>query len=93
MADQIDLIMTDHGDSGQVFPLRKGLVNKTSGVITDPATEERPLLVHCVIDGNLTITWNDDSTSTIAMIEGDDFSLVEVVEVEVVAASGTFHFA
>ena len=93
MGDQIDLILTDAGDSGQLFPLRKGLVNITSGVVTDPETGDRPAVVHCVLDGNLTITWNDASESTVFMTEGDDFSLIEAVEVEVVAASGTFHFA
>ena len=92
MTDQIDLILTDAGDSGQLFPLRKGLVNVISGVVID-SEGDRPSIVHCVLDGNLLITWNDASDSTIFLTEGDDFSLVEAVEVEVVAASGTFHFA
>ena len=91
MASQIKLAPSASGDSVQAFPLRKGLVNITTGTITDPSTELRPQLVHCVIEGNIVITWPDDSTSAITMVIGDDFSIVAAKAVSV--STGAFHFA
>ena len=91
MASQIKLAPSASGDSVQAFPLRKGLVNISTGTVTDPSTDLRPQLAHCVADGSLTLTWSDDSTSVVALIAGDDFSMAEAVTVEV--TSGSFHFA
>ena len=94
MASQIRLAPSASGDSVQAFPLRKGLVNISSGVVTDPDTGLRPQLAHCVEDGSLTLTWSDASTSVVAVVAfvaGDDFSTTEAVTVEV--TSGVFHFA
>ena len=91
MASQIRLAPSASGDSVQAFPLRKGLVNISSGVVTDPATSLRPQLAHCVDDGSLTLTWGDASTAVVAFVAGDDFSIAEAVTVEV--TSGAFHFA
>ena len=42
MASQIRLAPSASGDSVQAFPLRKGLVNISTGVVTDPDTGLRP---------------------------------------------------
>ena len=91
MASQIRLAPSASGDSVQAFPLRKGLVNISTGIVTDPLTSLRPQLAHCVEDGSLTSTWSDASTAVVAFVAGDDFSMTEAVTVEV--TSGAFHFA
>jgi hypothetical protein len=91
VASQIRLAPSASGDSVQAFPLRKGLVNISTGIVTDPLTSLRPQLAHCVEDGLLTSTWSDASTAVVAFVAGDDFSMTEAVTVEV--TSGAFHFA
>ena len=71
----------------QAFPLIQGQVNLTSGTYTDIH------LIYCVADGNITITWPDGTTSTIICAANDVFTVGSNQQVEVVAASGTFHLA
>ena len=91
MAIQIKLAPSTSGDSVQAFPLRKGLLNITTGIVTDPITGLPPQLVHCVILGNITITWPDDTTNVIALDTGEDFGIVAAKSVSV--STGKFHFA
>ena len=91
MASQIRLASSASGDSVQAFPLRKGLINITTGTVTDPDTGLRPRLVHCVIAGIIVITWPDDSTNMLTLASGDDFSIVDAKSVSV--STGEFHFA
>lgn len=69
----------------QVFTLIKGRVNLTSGDYTDVS------LIYCVADGNIVITWNDLTTSTIACTEKDCFGIGACNKVTVSPDSGTFH--
>ena len=85
------MLPASSGGAAQVFPLRQGLIDISSGTVTDPTNGKRPLIAHCVADGSLTLTWQDTSTTVVGFIAGDDFSLVEASSVDV--TSGTFHFA
>ena len=91
MAQQLRMLPASSGGAAQVFPLRKGLIDITTGTVTDPVSGKRPLIAHCVADGSLTLTWPDTSTTLVDFIAGDDFSMVEASSVDV--TSGTFHFA
>jgi hypothetical protein len=91
VASQIRLAPSATGDSVQAFPLRKGLINISTGIVTDPFTSLRPQLVHCVIAGSIILTFADDTTITVALALGDDFTISEASTVEV--STGTFHFA
>jgi len=91
MAQQLRMLPASSGGAAQVFPLRQGLIDITTGTVTDPVSGKRPLIAHCVADGSLTLTWQDTSTTVVGFIAGDDFSMVEAEAVDV--TSGTFHFA
>ena len=91
MAQQLRMLPASSGGAAQVFPLRKGLIDITTGTVTDPVSGKRPLIAHCVADGSLTLTWSDNSSTVVSFIAGDDFSMVEASSVDV--TSGTFHFA
>jgi len=91
MAQQLRMLPASSGGAAQVFPLRQGLIDITTGTVTDPTSGKRPLIAHCVADGSLTLTWSDNSTTVVGFIAGDDFSMVEASSVDV--TSGTFHFA
>ena len=91
VGQQLRMLPASSGGAAQVFPLRQGLIDISSGTVTDPTNGKRPLIAHCVADGSLTLTWQDTSTTVVGFIAGDDFSLVEASSVDV--TSGTFHFA
>jgi len=91
MAQQLRMLPASSGGAAQVFPLRKGLIDITTGTVTDPTSGKRPLIAHCVADGSLTLTWSDNSTTLVDFIAGDDFSMVEAEAVAV--TTGSFHFA
>ena len=76
---------TEKGEIIQVFPLVQGKVNLTSGDVLTPG------LIYCVADGNIVITWRDDSQSTISCSAGDCFSLQNCTKVTI--STGTFHVA
>ena len=91
MAQQLRMLPASSGGAAQVFPLRQGLIDITTGTVTDPVSGRRPLIAHCVADGSLTLTWPDTSTTLVDFIAGDDFSMVEAEAVAV--TTGSFHFA
>ena len=91
MAQQLRMLPASSGGAAQVFPLRQGLIDITTGTVTDPTSGKRPLIAHCVAEGSLTLTWSDNSTTVVSFIAGDDFSMVEAEAVAVTA--GSFHFA
>ena len=64
------------------FPINKGKVNLTTGTFGGGA-------FLCTVDGSLVVTWDDDSTDTIACITGDAFNIKGCKTVEITA--GTFH--
>ena len=68
----------------QVMPLRKGKVNITTGVFTGIT------LIHCIVDGSFTITWNDATTSVIPMVENRVYSLAEDVK-SISISTGTYN--
>ncbi|MBV5347422.1 hypothetical protein JZU46_04310 [bacterium] len=80
--------LSQNGKSGaiQAMPLRKDKINLVSGSYDLS-------LIFCVIDGNITITWYDDTTSVVALVEGDSFTIDEAksVTLNVPASSGKFH--
>ncbi len=91
MAQQLRMLPASSGGAAQVFPLRQGLIDITTGTVTDPTSGKRPLIAHCVAEGSLTLTWSDNSTTVVSFIAGDDFSMVEAEAVAV--TTGSFHFA
>lgn len=74
---------SDGGDVVQAFPLQEGLVNLTTGIVTDIT------LVHCVANGNLIVNWA--TPVTIACTAGQEFAVFSAPSVEV--STGTFHLA
>ena len=84
---KVRLIRSDGGDAVQAFPLQQGLVNleNADGAQTDIH------LVHCIGDGNLTVTWSSGVTDTIACLAGDDYTVMGALSCTV--ATGMFHFA
>ena len=91
VGQQLRMLPASSGGAAQVFPLRQGLIDISSGTVTDPTNGKRPLIAHCVADGSLTLTWQDTSTTVVGFIAGDDFSLFEAEAVAV--TTGSFHFA
>ena len=91
MAQQLRMLPASSGGAAQVFPLRQGMIDISSGTVTDPTSGKRPLIAHCVADGSLTLTWQDTSATVVSFIAGDDFSMVEAEAVAV--TTGSFHFA
>jgi hypothetical protein len=73
------------GGMVQVFPLKVGLVNLTTGTKTGIHA------FHCVVDGSVTITWKDSTTSVINCVEGEDYGVIDATSVAITA--GTFHLA
>lgn len=71
----------------QAMVLSKSGVNKTSA--SGALTTVR--LIYCVVTGGFTITWNDNTTSNIATVEGESFVLDSAKSVTI--TSGTFHIA
>ena len=65
-----------------VLLLQKGLMNLTSGSF------QGTTIAHCDADGDITITWDDDTTDTYSMVAGQDVGTYDAKSVEVV--SGTF---
>lgn len=63
------------------FPLTKGNVNLTSGTYDDGA-------YLCTVDGSLTITWSDNTSDTINVVEG--LAVNVIGSKSVVITSGTF---
>jgi len=84
MRDSV-LAKSDGNGLIQAMPLVKGKVNLT---IADGAQITN--LVYCVVDGGFTITWDDDTTSSIDAIEGNTFSIIGAKSVTI--TTGTFHF-
>lgn len=71
----------------QAMPLVKGLVN----LIPASGAKSNISIVDCVLDGEITITWDDDTTSDVAFTEGMQKAVSNAKTVAV--KSGTFHFA
>ena len=66
------------------FPLSKGKVNLTTGTFGGGA-------FLCTVAGDLTITWDDDTTSVVSCLEGNAFNIVSSKSVEI--TSGTYQVA
>ena len=80
-----DIMTLDQNRQGiQAMPLVQGQIDVTTGVFTDIS------VISCVSDGDITITWEDDTTTTKSFIENMDRTVVcKSVEVD----SGTFDLA
>ena len=79
----MNMVKSNLGIDVQVFPLAKGKVNITTGTIVGIT------MFICVVDGSITITWGDNTTSTIACSAGDTYGIADSNSVTIV--SGTFH--
>ena len=80
-----NVLQMSMGNAIQAFPLYKDKVNLTSGDHTGA------VMIHCAAAGDFTITWPDNTTSTITAAVGDDYTLS--VHTKIVIDSGTFHIA
>lgn len=70
---------------GSALPLEKGL-NKI-----DTATDIKVSVAHCDLDGSLTVTWLDGSTSTEEFVAGEDRDMRSTSKVTII--DGTFSFS
>jgi hypothetical protein len=66
-----------------IFPLKKGGVSLTSGTIIGAQ------MVYCVSAGNIIITWNDTTTTTLGLTAGMFFGVVDANSIQV--STGTHH--
>ena len=80
--------LSNNGKYGsiQAMPLRKGKVNLTSG-------SYKIKIIYCASDGNITITWDDNTTDEIVLTEGNSFAIdgAKSIELNTSATSGIFH--
>jgi len=67
-----------------VLELQKGKVGVTSGVTTGNQ------VVHCEVDGSITITWDDDTTTLYNMSTGSDRNIRDNQMKTVEVTTGTF---
>lgn len=67
------------------FPLGQGKLNLTTGTIT-----VLPRVFWCRVDGSLTITWPDTTTTVVTMLVGEAVE-VEGTATSVAITTGTFH--
>jgi len=76
------------GATLQLFPLIFGKVSLTSGIHAGVN------MIHCVADGEITITFPDSpGTTIINLVEGDEFGFPDTATIAITADSGTFHIA
>jgi len=69
------------------MPLQKGKINITTG------TFDSNVILHCEVDGSITITWNDDTTTVYAMVAISDVVCRDRDCKSVAITSGTFTVA
>ena len=68
------------------FPIGKGMLNLTTGSRTDTR------IYWCRVDGSLTITWSDDTTTVIDLLVGEAVDIEDTAK-SVAITTGTFHIA
>ena len=68
-----------------ILSLQQGTINLGAGVY--PAGS----VIHCELDGSITLTWNDGTTTVYAMVAGMDRGIYDAKTVEI--TSGTFTMA
>lgn len=68
------------------FPLTQVGANLTAGTYSDIDNET---IFLCVLDGDLEVTWADNTTDTVSCIAGNPFILENAKQVTIV--SGMFH--
>lgn len=70
------------------MPLKQGRINLISGT-------HKADIIHCSIDGNITLNWEDGTSTAVALVEGDNYTIdhAESVTLNVPASSGKFHLA
>lgn len=70
---------------GSALPLEKGLNKITSG------TDIKAKIARCDVDGTLTVTWPDNTTSVETFIAGEDRDMSKSLSVSI--TTGTFSFS
>lgn len=81
MSDDI-LLLAGRGQFLPAFPLFPGYTNLTSG------TYENVRLIHCVEDGEVSVTWADGTEEpALAMLTGDDFAFPSGTSVTISTAT------
>lgn len=79
-------LSTDNNSTSvQAMPLIKGRIDLIAGVFTNTQ------LIHCNTDGDIIITWEDDTTTTKSMTAGSDRTLAGAKSVTV--STGSFDLA
>jgi len=71
----------------QAMPLLQGKIAITSGTFTDVS------VVECVSNGDITLTWADETTTTVSLTAPSHHTCSTATQVEVVGSSGTFILA
>lgn len=67
------------------FPIGQGKLNLTTGTITT-----LPKVLWCRVDGSLTVTWPDTTTTLITLVAGEAVE-IEATATSVAITTGTFH--
>ena len=77
------------GESIQAFPLSKS----TNVNLTTASGEVSGIyLIHCAVDGDVSITFSDSVTpATVSFVAGDQFSFSFGVTIDFTGTAGTFH--
>ncbi len=65
----------------QAMPLLEGKVNLSTG------THKVNVVLHCALDGAITITWPTGVVATIDMLAGEDYAFTGSIAI----SSGLFH--
>lgn len=71
---------------GSAFPLERGLNKLTTGTVLIPEA------ILCDVDGSLTITWLDDTSSVELFVSGDTRDVKNRTK-SIAVTTGTFSFA
>ena len=80
------LAKAHYGQTIQAFPLTNGdKCNITGGAATGV------VLIHCVADGAITVTFSDTTQAVLNLVEGDDYAFPGGASVAF--TSGSYHIA
>jgi len=81
------LVYNDGDHVIQAMSLVKGKIGLTTGTFTDIK------MIYCIADGSFTITWNDDTTTSVVMTEDRVHTLTSDVKNIILNSSGTYNLS
>jgi len=69
----------ESGTIAQVFPLTKGKTALSSGTYNNVA------VIHCAVDGDITLNWKEGGSTTLPCISGTHFGTTACTSVTIVS--------